>query len=79
MNKSQRFSSVNDVDQDDYDGDYQKNMNKTTQRIGGHKTHKPQNNENDSDRVQHSKYPFFIFSLPQKAVSCFDLFNIKPR
>jgi hypothetical protein len=38
-----RLSAINDIDQNDDDGDYKKNMNKATHGVGGYEPQKPQN------------------------------------
>jgi len=35
-------------------------VNETAHGIGGEQPYEPQHNENDSDSIEHSKFPFFL-------------------
>jgi hypothetical protein len=52
--KRSRFSALNEPDHDDYDGDYQENVNETTKGVGSNQSKNPQYYQNRSKCVKHS-------------------------
>jgi len=65
---SQGFSSANDSNQNDHDGDYQESVNDTAHGVGSDQTQEPQYNQNNSNSVKHNNpnLSFFGFSVPYK-------------
>jgi hypothetical protein len=55
---SHGVSPANDSKQDDHDGDHQKNVNETAYGVGGDQPQKPQDEQNNSDRIEHGIYLF---------------------
>jgi hypothetical protein len=53
----QRLSPADDPEQDNHDGNYQKHVNETANGVGSDQSQQPQDEKNDSNGVQHDKYP----------------------
>lgn len=64
-----RFSSANDIKYDNHDGDHQKEVNETAQRVGSDQTQDPQYYQNNSDSIKHINYPFFFWLSVQQLFS----------
>lgn len=47
------MSSANDSEQDDHDSDHQKYVNETTEGVGSDQSKKPQDEQNNGNRIQH--------------------------
>jgi hypothetical protein len=58
VSRSQRFSPADNPQQDDNEGDYQKNVNETADGVGSDEAKQPQDEENDSNGIQHGEFPF---------------------
>jgi hypothetical protein len=54
---------ADEVDQDHDDGKDQKNVDETSQRVGGHESENPQYEQNNRDRIKHGTPPDF-FKFP---------------
>jgi hypothetical protein len=57
LQRSQGASSADDPEQDDHESDHQENMNETAYGVGGDKSEQPQDEQNNSDGIEHGKYP----------------------
>jgi hypothetical protein len=55
---SQRFSSADDPEQDNHDGDHQKDVNETADGVGSDQTKQPQDKQNNGNRIKHGICPF---------------------
>jgi hypothetical protein len=51
------FTPCEQINQDQYDGDHQQQMDKSTNRDAGHQTQNPQNNKDNGNRVKHGHSP----------------------
>lgn len=47
------MSSANDSEQDDHDSDHQKYVNETTEGVGSDQSKKPQDEQNNGNRIEH--------------------------
>lgn len=56
----QRTSSTDDPEQDDHNGDYQKNMDETAERVRSDQSKNPQNKKNNCNCIKHDNYPFML-------------------
>jgi hypothetical protein len=54
---SHGVSPANDSKQDDHDGDHQKDVYETAYGVGSDQSKQPQNEQNNSDGIEHGKYP----------------------
>jgi hypothetical protein len=54
-----RTSTADDSQQDNHNGDYQKDVDKTTQGIGRDQSKYPQDKQNNSNRIKHGNTPLF--------------------
>src|SRR4030065_535914 len=50
---SHGVSPANDSKQDDHDGDHQQNVNETADGIGADQPQEPQDEQHNSDRIEH--------------------------
>ena len=53
-------STLNDTNQNDHNRDDQENMNESTHGVRGHKTEKPEDNQDDGNGLEHVDSPFTI-------------------
>ena len=63
------ISPADDSEQDDHDGDHQKNVDETAHGVGSDKSKKPQDDQNNSNRIDHGYYPFVLLTQAFDRVS----------
>ena len=55
-------SPADDSEQDDHDGDYQKNVDETAHGVGSDQSKKPQDDQNNSNYIDHGYFPFVLLT-----------------